>query len=299
MKVAVIGTGLVGGSLALKWAEKHQVYIYDLNSYDFKNKNIIFKDPEEIAQVVEVVFIATPIKEVPRLANFFLGKDLITCDIASVKGEIKNLNQKNFISTHPMAGSQLSGPENAQVDLFKDCNWAILNPIDIDNLLKVATLINDQQARILFSDFKTHDQSVAFSSHLVQVLENILTSLLKDKDKSTKMISGPALKEVTRLAESNYSLWQEIISFNQNNIQREIDLLADTLKSVDLTNLEAIWKDAKKERAELLNLRWNNHDFKALKIKKDLFIETVYQDYQYNLFRDIHSDGEFVSCLIK
>jgi prephenate dehydrogenase len=297
MKVGVIGTGLVGGSLALKWAKKHQVYIYDLNSYDFKNENIIFKEPAEIAKIADVVFLATPIKEILRLADFFLASDVITCDIASVKAGIKNIDDDKFISTHPMAGSQLSGPENAQVDLFKDCSWAILNPKNIDYLLPVASLINDQQARIIFTDFKTHDKAVAFSSHLVQILEIVLSSLLKDK--STKLISGPALKEVTRLAESNYSLWQEIISFNQENIQKEINLLSESLNSIDLSNLEVVWQTAQDQRAELLDLRWNSYDFKEIKIKKDLFLETVYKNYQYRLFKEIKEDGEFITALIK
>jgi len=282
-KICIIGCGLIGSSLARaikknNLAEK----IVSSNRSDAVNKKVIelkivddsSSDTKKMVDGSDLVVIATPLSSyedvISKIRNF-LKDGVILTDVGSVKENIINLIEKNipesisWIPSHPIAGTEESGPEAGFSELFQN-RWCILTPSkkakekDI-NLLqtfweKVGSKVDIMQA-------KQHDYILSITSHIPHLIAyNIVnTSLnIQDEEKSTIVkYSAGGLRDFTRIAASNPIMWRDVFIQNKKNTSKMIDQfiknLEDLKKAIeneDGKKLEQIFTKTKKIRKDIV-----------------------------------------------
>jgi len=282
-KICIIGCGLIGSSLARaikknNLAEK----IVSSNRSDATNKKVIelkivddsSSDTKKMAEGSDLVVIATPLSSyedvISKIKNS-LKDGVILTDVGSVKENIINLIEKNipesisWIASHPIAGTEESGPEAGFSELFQN-RWCILTPSkkakekDI-NLLqtfweKVGSKVDIMQA-------KQHDYILSITSHIPHLIAyNIVnTSLnIQDEEKSTIVkYSAGGLRDFTRIAASNPIMWRDVFIQNKKNTSKMIDQfiknLEDLKKAIeneDGKKLEQIFTKTKKIRKDIV-----------------------------------------------
>ena len=282
-KICIIGCGLIGSSLARaikknNLAEK----IVSSNRSDAVNKKVIelkivddsSSDTKKMADGSDLVVIATPLSSyedvISKIKNS-LKDGVILTDVGSVKENIINLIEKNipesisWIPSHPIAGTEESGPEAGFSELFQN-RWCILTPSkkakekDI-NLLqtfweKVGSKVDIMQA-------KQHDYILSITSHIPHLIAyNIVnTSLnIQDEEKSTIVkYSAGGLRDFTRIAASNPIMWRDVFIQNKKNTSKMIDQfiknLEDLKKAIeneDGKKLEQIFTKTKKIRKDIV-----------------------------------------------
>ena len=171
-------------------------------------------------------------------------------DIGSVKTkpllDVSRLSipSKNFLATHPMAGREVGGAESARADLFQSRTWVYIpndlegNPIDPELLEYGLWLISALGAVPVAMQAAEHDRAVALISHLPQIVSSLLAGQLLSGERSALELSGAGLRDTTRIAASNATLWDEILSSNSTEIvpllislQNDLDALVEALNS--------------------------------------------------------------------
>lgn len=227
-KVRVVGAGLIGTSIALALAGKNiavkmvdsdparALLAQDLVGPDFEGK-------------AELVILALPSSHLSSVISeeFALNPQATFMDIGSTKtkpqGEIDLLPglAVRFCGTHPMAGREIGGPEAARADLFDGRVWIYTPSTYSDNavvatVLELITLLNATPIKM---DVREHDAAVALISHLPQISASLLAKQLLRGDDGWMALAGQGLKDATRIAASDPSLWQEIIYANKEEIR--------------------------------------------------------------------------------
>jgi len=278
-KVAIIGVGLIGSSLALalkkygvaveikgsgrkesnlKKAMQHGV----IDSYSLKHS--------EIVKGADLVVLATPVgcfKAVIEEAGPFLKKGAIVTDVGSVKGrlarEMEGLMPEGvaFVGGHPIAGSDRSGVDAATEDLFAGAK-CIISPTEHtpeEAVRKVTELWTAIGAEVCFLSPEEHDLVFALVSHLPHLIAYALVNTVSDVDPEYVHYAGKGFKDTTRVALSSPELWRDICFKNKENlldlVQRFQDSLAsmvDALKRNDSEELEALFEKAQRLRGKLL-----------------------------------------------
>ena len=282
-KICIIGCGLIGSSLARaikknNLAEK----IVSSNRSDAVNKKVIelkivddsSSDTKKMADGSDLVVIATPLSSyedvISKIKNS-LKDGVILTDVGSVKENIINLIEKNipesisWIPSHPIAGTEESGPEAGFSELFQN-RWCILTPSkkakekDI-NLLqtfweKVGSKVDIMQA-------KQHDYILSITSHIPHLIAyNIVNTSLNIQDEKESTIvkySAGGLRDFTRIAASNPIMWRDIFIQNKKNTSKMVDKfirnLEDLKKAIeneDGKKLEQIFTKTKKIRKDIV-----------------------------------------------
>jgi len=282
-KICIIGCGLIGSSLARaikknNLAEK----IVSSNRSDAANKKVIelkivddsSSDTKKMVEGSDLVVIATPLSSYENLISKIknsLKIGVILTDVGSVKENIINLIEKNipesisWIASHPIAGTEESGPEAGFSELFQN-RWCILTPSkkakekDI-NLLqtfweKVGSKVDIMQA-------KQHDYILSITSHIPHLIAyNIVNTSLNIQDEKESAIvkySAGGLRDFTRIAASNPIMWRDVFIQNKKNTSKMIDLfiknLEDLKKAIeneDGKKLEQIFTKTKKIRKDIV-----------------------------------------------
>ena len=282
-KICIIGCGLIGSSLARaikknNLAEK----IVSSNRSDAVNKKVIelkivddsSSDTKKMVDGSDLVVIATPLSSyedvISKIKNS-LKDGVILTDVGSVKENIINLIEKNipesisWIPSHPIAGTEESGPEAGFSELFQN-RWCILTPSkkakekDI-NLLqtfweKVGSKVDIMQA-------KQHDYILSITSHIPHLIAyNIVNTSLNIQDEKESTIvkySAGGLRDFTRIAASNPIMWRDVFIQNKKNTSKMIDQfiknLEDLKKAIeneDGKKLEQIFTKTKKIRKDIV-----------------------------------------------
>jgi prephenate dehydrogenase len=196
------------------------------------------------------VVLATPVAAIldtlPRLKPHLSAHALVT-DVGSTKKRICALAAECFtdgplfLGGHPMAGKERSGVVNSEAQLFENARW-LLTPLkardgEDPRVGAFRALVEKVGARPLTLDAEAHDLAVAYLSHLPQLLSSGLASLIDEKRSSEELmleIAASGFRDVTRLADSPYSVWRDICLTNTENIQRAIDALIQKLESIKL-----------------------------------------------------------------
>jgi len=211
--VTIIGTGLIGGSMALALKRAFpKVEIAGVDKPEVleraKNLNII----DHIGpRPSELVVLAAPVGSILKLLDQFSGEDTLVTDVGSTKCAICDKAEKlgiRFVGGHPMAGLEHSGPESASADLFQNAPYFLCRinstpPGGLERMQEIAKCIG---ANPYIISPEEHDQVVAQISHLPQ----IISSLLADQTASHKNLAGPGLRSMTRLAASPFHVWHDI-----------------------------------------------------------------------------------------
>jgi prephenate dehydrogenase len=275
-QITIIGTGLIGGSLAL--ALKKRKFTGRIVGCDrspvlerAQEKGAIdagFTNPADAVRGSAVVVLATPVVAVidliERLGPALPAKTLLT-DVGSTKSEVAARAQKvfgktaaqRFLPGHPMAGKEQSGVEFADADLFQGAAWFVTPFLgqDIYNGLSGEFLewVEKLGARIANVTPQEHDQLCAWISHLPQMISTALAASLVDEFGEAPLLEagGRALREMTRTSSSPYSMWRDIAITNKKNIADALLKLEQRLAHIR-ENLDSRELAAEFERAHEL-----------------------------------------------
>jgi prephenate dehydrogenase len=292
-QITIIGTGLIGGSLAL--ALKKRKYAgrivgcdrapvleraQELGAIDAGATN-----PADAIRGSTVVVLATPvvgiIDLIERLGPALSTKTLLT-DVGSTKGEVANRAQKVFgkavaqryLAGHPMAGKEQSGVEFADADLFQGAAWFV-SPFpgqDVYSGLSGEFLewVETIGARIANLPAQEHDQLCAWISHLPQMIATALAASLVDEFGPAPLLEagGRALREMTRIAASPYSMWRDIAITNKTNISDALLKLEQRLAHIR-ENLDSRELASEFERAHQLRKEKPQKPISPRRIEKE------------------------------
>jgi len=246
-QITIIGTGLIGGSLALalkkrKFAGRIIGCDREATLEKARNRGAIddgFANPGDAVRGSQVVVLATPVLAIvdliERLGPALPAKTLLT-DVGSTKTAVaqqalkvfgKNAG-KRFLAGHPMAGKELSGVDYADADLFQNAVW-FLTPLAGQNLnvneglfAEFAGWIDQIGARLAMLPPDEHDRLCAWISHLPQMISTALAAALVEEfgeEAPLLAAGGRALREMTRISASPYSMWRDIAISNKKNIE--------------------------------------------------------------------------------
>jgi prephenate dehydrogenase len=241
VKAAVLGTGLIGGSIAaalrsIGWhvtgwdpSPETRAQIVQLGLVDRTEA-----DCEAAMSGVELVVLAGPpvaIAGTLRDTDRMHFGDALVMDVGGVKQQAiaAAAGLPRFVGTHPMAGRELGGAGGAAAALFHGALWIITEdgarPEDLD---AVEQLVEDMGASPLRMGAAQHDEAVALISHLPQVVASSLVGLAHDTPEAMELASG-SFRDLTRVALSDPTLWADILFSNQEFVSRAIGELEATL----------------------------------------------------------------------
>jgi prephenate dehydrogenase len=167
-------------------------------------------------------------------------------DVASVKEPICQAGRgvPNFVATHPLAGSERSGPAAARGTLFFDKPWIYVPPEDKALEMRARDFIAAMGARAVASEAAVHDDVLALTSHVPQLFATIFSKAFRQQNVTdAEAFCGPVASELLRLGNSNAALWREIFSYNAENVARHARELAARLTAA----AQALVKEAKPE----------------------------------------------------
>jgi len=282
-KVCIIGCGLIGSSIARAIKKNNlSVKIVSSNRSDTTNKKVIklnivnesSSDTKKMVKESDLIIIATPLSSYKSLIfkiKNSLKNGAILTDVGSVKEKAISLIEKNipknvsWISSHPIAGTEESGPEAGFSELFKD-RWCIITPSSQAKKRDIKLLRNFWKkigSRVDIMDAKQHDYILSITSHIPHLIAyNIVNMTLNIKKKQKQEIvkySAGGLRDFTRIAASNPIMWRDIFIQNRKNasimIDKFIENLKDLKKAIKNKNekkLEKIFTKTKKIRKEIV-----------------------------------------------
>jgi len=282
-RVCIIGCGLIGSSIA-RGIKKNKLAtkVVSSNRSNSTNKKVIrlkivdeaSSDTKKIVKGSDLIIIASPLssyKNIILKIKSSLKKGAILTDVGSVKKNAISLIEKNipknisWISSHPIAGTEESGPESGFSHLFKN-KWCILTPSRQSNNKDVKLLKKFWKklgSRVDVMDSKQHDYILSITSHMPHLIAyNIVNTTLKIKKKKDRNIvkySAGGLRDFTRIAASNPIMWRDIFVQNKENTEKMIDKfiknlidLKKAIKSKNEIKLEKIFRKTKKIRKEII-----------------------------------------------
>lgn len=272
--IGILGTGLIGGSIGLalhRMSSPPHIYGFDLDPEvcDRAHKR---RAVDEIVDAVdgfgvcELIFVAVPVDQMSdvlqRLNQLF--PEILLVEVGSVKRPIaerlpKFRQAKHVILSHPMAGKESGGIENADAELFRGASWLICEHSQMDRnaVSRVETLIRELGEIPSRIPWEAHDVIIARTSHLPQLLATLLAAYIEEQRKdhpSLDKLTGPGLTTMTRLAGSSYELWHPIIKYNRKEILTALNEFMQLSASLgDLRDGDAL--SALFERAQRYYLR--------------------------------------------
>ena len=247
-QLTIIGTGLIGGSFGLA-LKKHRFRgrIVGCDRAPIleraREKGAIdrgYTNPADTLRGSQVVLLATPvggiIDLIERIGPALPARALLT-DVGSTKAEVvaraglvfgKNAGRR-FLAGHPMAGKEQSGVEFADADLFQGATW-FFTPVANQDIYsgvsgEFVEWVEKIGARVASMDAEEHDHLCAWVSHLPQMISTALAGTLVDEygeDAPLLEAGGRALREMTRISASPYSMWRDIALTNKKNLQKAL-----------------------------------------------------------------------------
>jgi prephenate dehydrogenase len=251
-RVAILGTGLIGGSFALA-LRKH---FPDISIVGFDRAEILqealargavretARDLAAAVRGADLVYVALPIgatiEALPAIAAAAKDGALVT-DTGSTKAMICRAAKTafaggaRFLGGHPMAGKETSGIARADAELFSGARYALMGlENDPDPRMDgFAALVRELGAEPVWTDAETHDWAVGIVSHLPQFLAVALARVVQDETDETGLplsLSGPGLQDMLRLAGSPYSVWRDVAHTNTENVARALDRLEQAVE---------------------------------------------------------------------
>jgi prephenate dehydrogenase len=247
--VRIVGSGLIGTSIALALSSRGiAVEMTDSNSSRASLANDLVQSDQ--ADQIDLVILALPSSRLGSVihSEFVLNPKATFIDVGSVMAkplvEIESVEglSRRFCGSHPIAGREIGGPEAARSDLFVGRPW-IYTPTTLtedDVLPVVVELIRALGAIPIRMSAEDHDAAVALLSHLPQICASLLAMQLRGGHQEWFALSGPGVRDTTRIAASDPQLWREIISMNREMIsplliqmRKDLSHLIDTFDNDD------------------------------------------------------------------
>ena len=285
-KVLIIGCGLLRSSLVRGIAKKKlakKIFIYEkskLNITKIKSLRLpvtIVKSLKDGVANSDLIIFCTPMSEYKRLIlkinNFISSKTIIT-DIGSAKIKSSKIIKKflkkgiDWTQSHPIAGSEVSGPEHGKDNMFVD-KWCVLikdQKTNLKHLRFLKSFWRKVGSKIVIMNSEKHDQIFSITSHLPHLIAYNLVKSAKDYEKKIKFdlikYSAGGLRDFSRIAASNEIMWRDIFFNNKNNISKAIDLFVKNLnsfkKDINSKNNKSILRklvQTKKVRSKIIKLK--------------------------------------------
>ncbi len=249
MTIAVIGVGLIGGSIGLAARERLDVPVqgYDPDEGALSTalrRGALDAGCASVAEALEGAdgaFVAAPVGALPATIEAVLAVAAANCfvtDVGSTKrATVSRSDDPRFIGGHPLAGAETAGVENARVDLFEDATWYLTPTESTSGLLyerlhRTIAALGAQPAAI---DAARHDRLMANVSHLPHVLANVLVTqtaqALRDADEPLP-VAGPSFRDATRVAGANSAIWTDIYLSNRDALVDQLDDAVRRLRDV-------------------------------------------------------------------
>ena len=284
-KLLIVGCGLIGSSILKKVCKKRiakQIFVYEKSKKNrrilkkFRIKFELIKKMDKKISECDFVIICTPLSEYEKIFSIFnkyLKKNVLVTDVGSAKKTtITKIDKKkrrdiNWISSHPIAGSEVSGPSNANENLFVN-KWSVIikqkksQTKEMKKILRFWKLLGSKTVTM---DADQHDKIFAITSHLPHLIAYnlILTATnfkISNKDNVLRFSAG-GLRDFSRIAASNEIMWRDIFFNNKSNMLKVIDLFIKNLKvfkrdiKSNKKNLETKLRNLKKVRQKIVLLK--------------------------------------------
>ena len=245
MNIAIIGLGLIGGSIALDLQKRgfaNKIIGVENNTDNAKKAvelGLVNKisDMDNAIRESELIILAIPVDSIIKLLPEILSKihkNAVLTDVGSTKKDICKIIENHpyrsrFVASHPMAGTENSGPEAAIKDLFNDktCIICDKNKSDESAVRIIEKMYKILGMRIVYMNSDDHDLHAAFVSHLSHITSFALANAVLEKEKDRKTIfdlAGGGFESTARLAKSSPDMWSPIFSQNKDNICEALDL---------------------------------------------------------------------------
>jgi len=249
MKIAVLGVGLIGGSIGLAARRRLGAEVTGFDPDRTTLDRAIEEGAIDIAAVsiaeacegAEVVFCAAPVAGLTELAAAALeacSPGAVVTDAGSTKRDIVAAlgADERFIGGHPLAGAETSGVENAREDLFEGARWYLTPKSERSSGLlydRLQRTVAGFGARVQAIDPEAHDRLMATVSHLPHVVANVLVGqaaeeLTRDSERMPEV--GPSFRDTTRVAGANPAIWGDIFASNSEAVAEAVDAVAARLR---------------------------------------------------------------------
>jgi prephenate dehydrogenase len=294
LKVAVLGVGLIGGSIGLAARRRIDAEVAGFDP-----------DPGTLAAAVElgalgraadsvpdavrnaeVVFCAAPVRALPELVGEALaasGPECVVTDVGSTKHALvealgSGSERSRFIGGHPLAGAETSGVENARAEMLEGARWYLTPTAGSSGLAydRLQRTVADLGARPQAIDAETHDRVMAAVSHLPHVLANVLVqeaagALSEESERLPEV--GTSFRDTTRVAGANPAIWGDIFATNRDAVVAGIEAIVARLEEVagligagDAAGVAAWHRGAGEDRRRLLESELVGGDLRELRI---------------------------------
>jgi prephenate dehydrogenase len=249
MRIAVLGVGLIGGSIGLAARRRMEAEVVgfdpDPGTLDRAVEegaiDAAASSVEGACEGAEVVFCAAPVARLTELAEAALGAcgpDTVITDVGSTKRDVVAAlgADERFIGGHPLAGAETSGVENARADLFEGARWYLTPKSERSSGLlydRLQRTIAALGARPQAIDPEAHDRLMATVSHLPHVVANVLVGqaaaeLSRDSERMPEV--GPSFRDTTRVAGANPAIWGDIFASNSEAVAEAVEAVAARLR---------------------------------------------------------------------
>jgi len=249
-KISIIGLGLIGGSIAK--ALKKSEYDFEISAFDKEqtlsaaiSDKVIDNSLKSVEDVAgsDLVFICLPVDlslyTLEKLAPL-LAENVIVTDVCGVKNIVferwKEIGGKAlYIGGHPMTGKEKGGYHNSDPLLFENSVYILnKNAETAPGAKDFIEIIKALGSRITFLEPSVHDKVVAFVSHVPQIVSVSLVNSTINKDESINFLDFAAggFRDMTRIASSDYSIWQPVIQFNKQEILSALDNLSNEISKM-------------------------------------------------------------------
>ena len=252
-KIYVIGVGLIGGSFAIDMRklfpkstiigiDKSEIHLQ--KALDLK----LIDETSELSKInnPDIIVISVPVKSILNILPIVLksvNNNSLVIDFGSKKKSICQIvkdhpNRQNFLATHPIAGTEFSGPAAAYEGLFEGKNIIICDKHKTDKsiLERGLKIFNLMKMKIGYMDSDSHDKHIAYVSHLSHISSFMLGKTVMDEEKNEKNIfdmAGSGFESTVRLAKSSPEMWTDIFEDNKKNIIKSLDDYIENLVHIN------------------------------------------------------------------
>ena len=276
MTIAVIGVGLIGGSLGLAARERLGATVRGFDPGDGVLDAAIERgavdeacaSPAEAVAGAETAFVAVPVGALPAVVGEALaaaGAECVVSDVGSTKRDVVAAHDDSrFVGGHPLTGAETAGVEHARADLFDGATWYLTPTAATSGILyeRLHRAIAGLGAHPAAIDAATHDRLLANVSHLPHVLANVLVSQAAETlagENERLPATGPSFRDATRVAGANGDIWTDIYLSNRDALVQQLDEttrrlagVRDALAAADREGIAAWNERAAADRRVLL-----------------------------------------------
>lgn len=274
MRVAILGVGLIGGSVGLAARDRLGAHVVghdvDEAGLDAALQAGAIDERASLVDAVagaDVAVICAPVGQIAATARAVLehaGPDTVVTDVGSAKRHVVDaITDQRFIGGHPLAGAETAGVGGARADLFDGAPWYLTPRADASGVLfeRLTRFVAALGARPQAIDAATHDRLMAAVSHLPHVIANVLVAQAARAlgDDGTLPATGPSFRDATRVAGANTTMWTDIYLANRDALVEQLDETVHRLRAVreqlvagDATAIATWNDDARHDREGLL-----------------------------------------------